>query len=128
MAIQLLKSAMEKIEKNKIEAALKDLNNCNMQAVSGVHMSPTFAGVLRCCQLRMISAVMMELEQTVEGVHCFIPIHCMDKQTRETVKQHLSCGLQEILKRAEKGKRKKIRHKEQQQIDPYLAGILNYIH
>ena len=71
MANELLQSAIEHIQSNKIAAALDDLRDCNRHAMSGVHMSPTFTGVLKCCQLRMISSVMQELAYVVDDVLFF---------------------------------------------------------
>ena len=54
-----------------------DLKNVDEQATKGIHMAPNFQGILSCCQLKMVSCVLMECATEIENVRCFLPLHML---------------------------------------------------
>lgn len=92
-------------------------------------MAPTFQGVLSCCQLKMASSIMLECAAELEGVYCFLPLHCLPSRKKENIKCIIEAGLSTILNQAQKRtflqKKLFITQKRQDQIDPYLACFYN---
>ena len=96
--------------------------------MKGSHMSPSFEGFLGCMKIKIFSNVMVQCASDLQGIPCFVPIHCLDKSTKITVQKIITSGLENILKRAETKKwngGKKIPPKTQDIIDPFLAGLYN---
>ena len=91
-------------------------------------MAPTFRGVLGCIQIRIFSSVMVECASHLEGIPCFVPIHCLPLMAKTTVKDIITTGLSTIMKTAETTKwngKKQISIKNQNIIDPFLASLYN---
>jgi hypothetical protein len=91
-------------------------------------MAPTFQGVLCCVQIRIFSSVMLECASNLEGIPCFVPIHCLPLAAKNTVEKIIAAGLSTIMKRAETTKwngKKRISLKTQNIIDPFLASLYN---
>ena len=91
-------------------------------------MAPTFLGILGCVQIRIFSSVMIECASNLEGIPCFVPIHCLPFFAKNNVKQMITTGLSTILKKAETTKwngKKYISLKTQNIIDPFLAALYN---
>ena len=91
-------------------------------------MAPTFQGVLGCVQIRIFCSVMIECASNLEGIPCFIPIHCLPSTTKTTVEKIITGGLSTIMKRAETRKwngKKQITLKTQNIIDPFLSALYN---
>ena len=96
--------------------------------MKGSHMSPSFEGFLGCMKIKIFSNVMVQCASDLQGIPCFVPIHCLDKSTKNIVQKIITSGLENILKRAETKKwngGKKILPKTQDIIDPFLAGLYN---
>ena len=64
-------------------------------------MAPTFRGVLGCIEIRIFSSVMVECASHLEGIPCFVPIHCLPLMAKTTVKDIITTGLSTIMKTAE---------------------------
>lgn len=92
-------------------------------------MAPSFQGVLSCCQLKMASSIMLECATELDGVQCFLPLHCLPDRKKENIKGIIETGLSTILSHAQKRsylqKRLFITQKRQDQIDPYLSCFYN---
>ena len=91
-------------------------------------MAPTFRGVLGCVQIRVFANVMMECASSLEGIPCFVPIHCLPITKKDKIRGVIACGLSTILKKAETRKwngKKGISPKMQNIIDPFLASLYN---
>ena len=91
-------------------------------------MAPSFAGTLCCVQMRIFSGVMIECASNLEGIKCFVPIHCLESKTKDNVKMLITTGLTSIMKRAETRRwngKKTITLKTQNIIDPFLAALYN---
>jgi hypothetical protein len=91
-------------------------------------MAPTFQGVLGCVQIRVFANVMMECASSLEGIPCFVPIHCLPIAKKDKIRTIIACGLSTILKKAETRKwngKKGISAKMQNIIDPFLASLYN---
>lgn len=91
-------------------------------------MSPTFHGVLVCVQIKVFASVMIGSASTLEGIPCFVPIHCLPLVAKNRIEQLILEGLSIIMKRAETRKwngKKTISPKNQDIIDPYLASLYN---
>jgi hypothetical protein len=98
------------------------------EATRGTHMAPTFQGFLGCVQIKIFSSVMLECASHLEGIPCFVPIHCLDVNSKQVVEEIITTGLSTIMKRAESKKwsgRKVISQKTQDIIDPFLASLYN---
>jgi hypothetical protein len=96
------------------------------EATRGTHMAPTFQGFLGCVQIKIFSSVMLECASHLEGIPCFVPIHCLDVNSKQVVEEIITTGLSTIMKRAETKKwngRKVISQKTQDIIDPFLASL-----
>ena len=96
--------------------------------MKGTHMSPTFEGFLGCMKIKIFSNVMIQCASDLQGIPCFIPIHCLGRSTKKTVQKIITSGMENTLKRAETKKwngEKKIIQKTQDIIDPFLAGLYN---
>ena len=65
-------------------------------------MATTFSCLLKCVQLKMMSATLIESAIDMDGLLCFIPLECLPKRKRETIKQLLKEGLDTIINRAGK--------------------------
>ena len=92
-------------------------------------MAPNFQGILSCCQLKMISCVLMECATEIENVHCFLPLHMLPSRKKESIRLILEEGLSTILGSAKqksllRGKLR-ITQERQDQIDPYLSNFYN---
>jgi hypothetical protein len=91
-------------------------------------MAPTFKGLLGCVQIRIFSSVMLECASSLNGIHCFVPIHCLSAQSKVCVEKIIVGGLQTILKKAQTRKwngKMQISMNAQNTIDPYLAALYN---
>ena len=91
-------------------------------------MAPTFLGFLRCVQMKVFASVMMECASNLEGIPCFIPIHCLHITAKNKIEKLITGGLATIMKRAETRKwngKKEISSKTQDIIDPFLASLYN---
>ena len=92
-------------------------------------MAPNFQGILGCCQLKMISCVLMECATEIENVHCFLPLHMLPSRKKESIRSILDEGLSTILGSASqksliRGKLR-ITQERQDEIDPYLSSFYN---
>ena len=108
--------------------ALSNFEKAEYEATKGVHMAPTFQGFLRCIQMRVFASVMIECASNLEGIPCFIPIHCLPLAAKSRVEKLITGGLSTIMKRAETRKwngKKGISWKTQDMIDPFLASLYN---
>ena len=98
------------------------------EATKGIHMSPTFQGALSCIQIKIFSGVMLECASNLDGIPCFIPIHCLNSVSKAKIEKIISAGLSIIMKRAETSKwhmKTGISSKNQDIIDPFLACLYN---
>ena len=98
------------------------------EATKGIHMSPTFQGVLRCVQIKVFASVMIGCASTLEGIPCFVPIHCLSLDSKNKIEIIIKEGLSLIMKKAETRKwngKKTISPANQDIIDPYLASLYN---
>ena len=96
--------------------------------MKGTHMSPSFEGFLGCMKIKIFSNVMIQCASDLQGIPCFVPIHCLDGASKNTVQKIITSGLENILKKAETKKlngTKKILQKKQDIIDPFLAALYN---
>ena len=96
--------------------------------MKGTHMSPSFEGFLGCIKIKIFSNVMIQCASDLQGIPCFVPIHCLDCSTKNTVRKIIETGLENILKRAETRKwngKKAILSKTQDIIDPFLGTLYN---
>ena len=91
-------------------------------------MAPTFQGFLSCVQMKIFSSVMIECASNLEGISCFVPLHCLKSNQKSNVNCTITEGLSTIMKRAETKKwngKKTITLKTQNIIDPFLAALYN---
>ena len=91
-------------------------------------MAPKFQGFLGCVQMKVFSSVMIECASNLEGIPCFVPLHCLKSKTKSNVNWNITEGLSTIMKRAETKKwngKKTITLKTQNIIDPFLAALYN---
>ena len=96
--------------------------------MKGIHMSPSFEGYLGCIKIKIFSNVMIQCASDLQGIPCFVPIHCLDTSTKNVVRKIIETGLEDILKRAETKKwngTKTILSKTQDKIDPFLGALYN---
>ena len=91
-------------------------------------MAPDFQGKLRCYQLEMISSVLLQSASEIGGVHCFLPVHLLPTNKKNTIRTILEKGLSEIIDHAKQKSflgKSIITQQRQDQLDPYLAGFYN---
>ena len=91
-------------------------------------MSPSFDGVLSCVQIRTFSKVMIECASEIDGMLCFMPIHCLPSSTKKKVEMVIKEGLSMITKKAETKKwngKLAISAAMQDKIDPFLGALYN---
>ena len=50
--------------------------------MKGIHMSPSFEGYLGCIKIKIFSNVMVQCASDLQGIPCFVPIHCLDTSTK----------------------------------------------
>ena len=108
--------------------ALSYFEKAEYEATKGIHMSPTFQGALSCIQIKIFSSVMLECASNLDGIPCFIPIHCLTSVSKSKIEKIITAGLSTIMKRAETSKwyrRTGISSKNQDIIDPFLACLYN---
>lgn len=108
--------------------ALKLFEKCEYEATRGIHMAPTFRGVLSCVQMSVFSRVMIECASNLESIPCFVPLHCLTSKTKHTVQRIITEGLSTITNKAESKKwngKRTITSKMQNVIDPFLAALYN---
>ena len=108
--------------------AYANFEKAGYEATKGTHMSPSFEGFLGCMKIKIFSNVMIQCASDLQGIPCFVPIHCQDFSTRNTVCKIITGGLENILKRAESRRwdgTKRISSKTQDMIDPFLAALYN---
>lgn len=108
--------------------AMENFKKAENEARRGSHMAPTFQGVLSCIQIKIFSSVMLECASSLEGIPCFVPIHCLSTSSRNTVENIITKELSTIMKRAETTKwngKRRISLKVQNIIDPFLASLYN---
>lgn len=107
---------------------MKNFKKAEYQAQKGMHMAPTFQGLLGCVQIKIFSGVMLECATDLESIPCFLPIHLLPDSDRQSVSEIIKSGLATIMKKAEtttwNGK-KKISLKTQNILDPFLASLYN---
>mgnify|MGYP006263517651 CR=1 FL=1 len=106
-----------------------DLRAVDLEATKGIQMAPTFQGILSCCQLKMISCVLLECATEIENVHCFLPLHMVPSKKKDNIRRIIEEGLSTILSSARqrsfiRGKLT-ITQERQDQIDPYLSKFYN---
>lgn len=46
---------------------MDDLKFVDVEATRGIQMSPSFDGVLKCCQMKMAANVMLETASKIQG-------------------------------------------------------------
>ena len=120
-----------KYKKKSILLFFKALNyfqKTEHEATKGIHMSPTFQGVLRCVQIKVFASVMIGRASTLDGISCFVPIHCLSLDAKNKIETIIREGLSLIMKKAETRKwngKKTISAANQNIIDPYLASLYN---
>ena len=108
--------------------ALSYFEKAEYEATKGIHMSPTFQGALSCIQIKIFSSVMLECASNLDGIQCFIPIHCLNSLSKTKIETIITAGLSTIMKRAESSKwyrKTGISSKKQDIIDPFLACLYN---
>ena len=91
-------------------------------------MAPTFKGLLGCVQIMIFSSVMLECASSLDGIYCFVPIHCLSEESKISVEKIIAGGLHTILKKAKTRQwngKLRISSKTQNIIDPYLASLYN---
>ena len=91
-------------------------------------MAPTFKGLLGCVQIMIFSSVMLECASSLDGIYCFVPIHCLSEESKISVEKIIAGGLHTILKKAQTRQwngKLKISSTTQNIIDPYLASLYN---
>ena len=91
-------------------------------------MAPTFKGLLGCVQIMIFSSVMLECASSLNGIYCFVPIHCLSEESKISVEKIIAGGLHTILKKAKTRQwngKLRISSKTQNIIDPYLASLYN---
>jgi hypothetical protein len=108
--------------------ALKNLERANYEATKGIHMAPTFKGLLGCIQIKTFSSVMLECASSLNGIPCFSPLNCLTQEAKGSIENIIRVGLETIMEKAKtktwNGKLK-ILAKTQNMIDPYLAALYN---
>ena len=107
---------------------MENFKKAEYAATKGIHMSPTFQGVISCMQIKIFSSVMLECASSLDGILCFIPIHCLLPITRKNIENIISNGLSTVMKMAETTKwngKRTISVKTQNMIDPFLASLYN---
>jgi hypothetical protein len=65
--------------------ALKDLERANYEATKGIHMAPTFRGLLGCIQIKKNSSVMLECASSLNGIPCFSPLNCLTEEAKGSI-------------------------------------------
>ena len=91
-------------------------------------MSPSFHGSLTCTQMKIFSKVMIECASELDGISCFVPIHCLPQIGKKKVESIIKDGLITITKKAETKKwngKTEISSAMQDIIDPFLAALYN---
>ena len=107
---------------------MKHFEKCEYEATKGIHLAPTFQGVLGCVQMRIFSSVMIECASNLEGIPCFVPIHCLPSATKANIQRIITGGLMTIMKKAKTRKwngKKRITLRTQNIIDPFLSALYN---
>lgn len=126
---EVIKSILILEDSVKLFQSIEDLKYVEKEATKGIQMAPTFKGVLSCCQLKMASSIMLECATELDGVYCFLPLHCLPSRKKDNIKGIIEAGLSTILHQAQKRsylhKKFFITQKRQDQIDPYLACFYN---
>ena len=91
-------------------------------------MAPSFKGVLSCTQIKIFSKVMIECASDLEGMLCFVPIHCLPTSSKKKVEMAIKEGLLTVTKKAESKKwngKKEISAAMQDLMDPFLGAVYN---
>jgi hypothetical protein len=108
--------------------AFKNLERANYEATKGIHMAPTFKGLLGCIQIKTFSSVMLECASSINGIPCFSPLNCLTEEAKIAIEHIIRGGLETIMEKAKtkmwNGKLR-ILSKTQNMIDPYLAALYN---
>ena len=89
-------------------------------------MAPSFKGVLSCTQIKIFSKVMIECASDLEGMLCFVPIHCLPTSSKKKVEMAIKEGLLTVTKKAESKKwngKKEISAAMQDLMDPFLGAV-----
>ena len=102
MATDFFKGAILKINEEHNLDALTLLHKTVDNASEGIHMATTFSCMLKCVQLKMMSATLIESAIDVDGLLCFIPLECLPQRKRDCIKELLKDGLEAIINRAGK--------------------------
>ena len=102
MATDYFKSAILKIHDHQNIDALNLLQKSEYNATEGVHLATTFSSLLKCVQLKMMSATLIESAVNINGFLCFIPIECLPARKKSNIRDLLKEGLDTIITRAGK--------------------------
>ena len=102
MATDYFKAAILKINEEHNFDALTFLHKTVYNATEGIHLATTFSCLLKCVQLKMMSATLIESAIDMDGLLCFIPLECLPQRKRDTIKELLKDGLDTIINRAGK--------------------------
>ena len=102
MATDYFKAAILKINEEHNIDALNLLHKTVYNASEGIHMATTFSCLLKCVQLKMMSATLIESAIDVDGLLCFVPLECLPLRKKDTIKELLKEGLETIINRAGK--------------------------
>lgn len=102
MATDYFKAAILKINEEHNIDALTLLHKTVYNASEGIHMATTFSCLLKCVQLKMMSATLIESAIDVDGLLCFVPLECLPLRKKDTIKELLKEGLETIINRAGK--------------------------
>ena len=112
----------------KLFQAFKLFEKCEYEATKGIHLAPTFEGLLACVKMRIFSNVMVECASKVESITCFLPIHLLSPLIKANIQRIITGGLSIILKRAQSRRwngKKTITMKTQNIMDPFLSALYN---
>ena len=102
MATDYFKAAVLKINEQHNIDALTFLQKTVFNASEGIHMATSFSCLLKCVQLKMMSATLIESAIDMEGLLCFIPLECLPQRKRDTIKDQLKEGLDTIISKTGK--------------------------
>ena len=102
MATDYFKAAILKINEEHNIDALTLLHKTVYNASEGIYMATTFSCLLKCVQLKMMSATLIESAIDVDGLLCFVPLECLPLRKKDTIKELLKEGLETIINRAGK--------------------------
>ena len=92
-------------------------------------MAPSFVSLISCCQMKMVSATLLEAATELDGIQCFLPIHCLPDRKKDNIRRIIETGFSTILEHAKKRsflqRNFKITQKRQDLLDPILSTMYN---